>query len=401
MRVKKKRLIQGIILLAVLAAGIVFWLRQPEEEPPVTTVERETLEDLAEETGEIMVRERRLVMAHLPGQVGKIQVDSGDQVAAGELLVEIDSGDWRTSIQSLDDELASIRSQYQSAMDRARHSRNQAASALEQVQKQWEEAEDQLERMEILYESGAVSRQDLTAARLETDAAKAALEQAEHTLAAAEDATGPAARGSYEAAIRQLEREKQRLEDQRDSWFVESPVTGTVLARHVEHGAYVQPGQLLLEIGDLDHLFVAADLLAREMRDIEENMRVRVVHRDLGIEPVYGKVEKIHPTAFAKVSELGIEQRRVRVEIKLDQMSPLWRPGYEVDVEIIRDTKPDVLVVPERSVFWTEGKEHVLIWEDGRTVLRPVSTGMAVRNRIEITEGVREGEQVLTEPENW
>ena len=82
-------------------------------------------------------------------------------------------------------------------------------------------------------------------------------------------------------------------------------------------------------------------------------------------------------------------------------MSPLWRPGYEVDVEIIRDTKPDVLVVPERSVFWTEGKEHVFIWEDGRTVLRPVSTGMAVRNRIEITEGVREGEQVLTEPENW
>ena len=321
-------------------------------------------------------------------------------MSAGEVLVEIDSSDWRTALNRLEDELAAARSTYQVAMDSAQRGVLQAQASLELAEKQWEESRDQLERVQALFNAGAVSQQSLIAAQLEETALAAALEQAALSLAAAEDAMSPAARGTYEAGIRQLEREREHLRTQQDSYFVAAPVSGTILARHVEAGAYVQPGELLMEIGDLNRLYITADLLAREMSGVAPGMAVRVIHRDLGTDPVRGVIRKVHPTAFAKVSELGIEQRRVRIEVDVDQVDPLWRPGYEVDVEIIRETREQALTVPERAVFWLSGEEHVFVWENETIVPHQVTTGLSTRNRTEIVAGLSEGQLVLTEPEN-
>jgi len=400
MKKHAKQLILGIILLAVMGGGAYYWMNRSVEEPPTTLVIRETLEDLAEEIGEIAADNRRLVVAHLPGKIGDLKVEPGDVVNAGDLLVEIDSSDWRTALNRLTDELAAARSSYQFAMDSARRGEQQAQSRLDLAVSQWEEAQKQLERIQALYDAGAVSQQELTAAQLEETALAAAVEQAELAVASAGDALSPAARGSYEAAIRQLEREREHLRSQQDSYLVETPVSGTILTRHVEPGAYVQPGQTLMEIGDMNQLYVTVNLLAREMAGIDPGMPVRVIHRDLGTDPVSGRIRKVHPIAFARISELGIEQRRVQVEIEVDHVDPHWRPGYEVDVEIIRETRENALTIPERSVFWAEGREQVFVWENDQAVQRQVVTGLTARNRVEIISGLSEGERVLTEPEN-
>ncbi|MEN1760847.1 efflux RND transporter periplasmic adaptor subunit [Anoxynatronum sibiricum] len=400
MKKHAKKLVVGLLLLAVAAAGGYYWMNRPAEAPPTAPVVREDLEDMVEEIGEIVTDNHRQVVAHLPGRIGNLEVEPGDEVNAGDLLVEIDSSDWRTALNRLEDELAAARSTYQVAMDSAHRGSQQAQAALELAEKQWEESRKQLDRVQALYDAGAVSQQELIAAQLEETNLASAVEQAALSLEASEDALSPAARGSYEAGIRQLEREREHLRTQQDSYFVEAPVGGTILARHVEAGAYVQPGELLLELGDLKQLYITADLLAREMSGVAPGMAVRVIHRDLGTDPVKGHIRKVHPTAFAKVSELGIEQRRVRIEVAVDQVDPQWRPGYEVDVEIIRETRENALTVPERAVFWLEGEEHVFIWDNEEAVLRQVTTGLSTRNRTEIIAGLSEGELVLTEPEN-
>lgn len=400
MKKHMKKLIVGIILLAVIVGGAFYWMNRPAEEPPMAKVQRETLEELAEEIGEIVTDDYRQVVAHLPGRIGQLKVEPGDQVTAGDLLVEIDNSDWRTSVTQTEAQLAAARSTYQQTMDSARRGEQQAQAQVELARTQWEEAINQLERVQTLYDAGAVSRQELTAAELEETALAAALEQAELSLAAAGDALSPAARGSHEANIRQLESQRQYLMSQQDSYLITAPVSGTILHRHVEPGGFVQPGQMVMEIGDLSKLYVKADLLAREMAGVQEGMEVRVIHRDLGSDPVTGHIRKVYPTAFSKVSELGIEQRRVQVDIEVSHVDPLWRPGYEVDVEVIKETRQNTLTVPERAVFWTEGKEHVFLYENGQAVLQEVVTGLTARNRVEILSGLREDQQVLTEPEN-
>lgn len=400
MKKHRKKLMLGIVLLAVIAAGAFYWMNQPEEVPPMVQVQRETLEELAEEIGEIVTDDYRQVVAHLPGRIGQLNVEPGDQVLAGDLLVEIDNSDWRTNVAQTEEQLTAARSTYQQAMDGARRQQQQAQSSLELAVRQWEEVQDQLQRVRTLHEAGAVSEQEVTSLELEEATAAAAVEQAQLSLAAAGDALNSAARGSFEANIRQLESQREHLMTQRDSYLVTAPVNGTILHRHIEPGAYVQPGQMLMEMGDLDKLYVKADLLAREMAGLQEGMPVRVIHRDLGTDGVPGHIRKIYPTAFSKVSELGIEQRRVQVEIEVNQVDPLWRPGYEVDVEVIKDTRENTLTVPERAVFWTDGKEHVFVWQNGEAVLRQVTTGLTAQNRIEILEGIEEGDEVLTEPEN-
>jgi HlyD family secretion protein len=320
-------------------------------------------------------------------------------VLAGDMLVEIDSSDWRTSVNQVEEQLRAARSTYQQAMDSSRRQQQQAQSALEVAVRQWEEVQERKERITALHEAGAVSQQELELIQLEESLAAAGVGQAELALAAAGDALSPASRGSFEANIRQLESQREHLMTQQDSYLVTAPVGGTILQRHVEPGAFVQPGQLLMEIGDLDKLYVKADLLAREMAGVQEGMAVRVIHRDLGTAPATGTIRKVYPTAFSKVSELGIEQRRVQIEIEVDQIDPLWRPGYEVDVEVIKDTRENTLTVPERAVFWTDGREHLFIWENDQAVLRKVTTGLTAQNRIEIIAGLEEGQRVLTEPE--
>ncbi|SMP52244.1 efflux RND transporter periplasmic adaptor subunit [Anoxynatronum buryatiense] len=400
MKKHAKKLVVGLLLLAVAAAGGYYWMNRPAEAPPTAPVVREDLEDMVEEIGEIVTDNHRQVVAHLPGRIGNLEVEPGDEVNAGDLLVEIDSSDWRTALNRLEDELAAARSTYQVAMDSAHRGSQQAQAALELAEKQWEESRKQLDRVQALYDAGAVSQQELIAAQLEETNLASAVEQAALSLEASEDALSPAARGGYEAGIRQLEREREHLRTQQDSYFVEAPVGGTILARHVEAGAYVQPGELLLELGDLKQLYITADLLAREMSGVAPGMAVRVIHRDLGTDPVNGHIRKVYPTAFAKVSELGIEQRRVRIEVEVDQVDPQWRPGYEVDVEIIRETRENALTVPERAVFWLAGEEHVFVWENEEVIPRQVTTGLSTRNRTEIITGLSEGELVLTEPEN-
>lgn len=395
-----KKILIGMVVLAVVAAGAFYWMNQSVEEPPMVQVERETLEELAEEIGEIVTEDYRQVVAHLPGRIGQLNVEPGDQVSTGDLLVEIDSSDWRTSLSQVEEQLKAAQSAYQQAMDSGRRQQQQAQSALEAAMRQWEEVKEREERITALHEAGAVSQQELKLVKLEESLAAAAVEQAEVALAAAGDALSPASRGSFEANIRQLESQREHLMTQQDSYLVTAPLGGTILHRHVEPGAFVQPGQLLMEIGDLNKLYVKADLLAREMAGVEEGMAVRVIHRDLGTAPAAGTIRKVYPTAFSKISELGIEQRRVQIEIEVVQIDPLWRPGYEVDVEVIKDTREHALTVPERAVFWTNGKEHLFVWQNGEAVLREVTTGLTAQNRIEILSGINEGDYVLIEPEN-
>lgn len=83
-------------------------------------------------------------------------------------------------------------------------------------------------------------------------------------------------------------------------------------------------------------------------------------------------MKKIYPYAFTKVSDLGVEQRRVKVDIEIKDSIKNIRPGYDLDIKIVVDSKANTILIPKDSIFDMEGKHFVFVNVDNKAELREV-----------------------------
>jgi HlyD family secretion protein len=123
---------------------------------------------------------------------------------------------------------------------------------------------------------------------------------------------------------------------------------------------------------------------------------------------VKGKVARVYPAGFTKVSSLGVEQQRVMVVVRFDA-TDLKRllderrlgVGYRVRVRIITAEKSDALVVPRSALFRaTSGDWQVFVVRGGRARLQKVAIGLMNDELAEITDGVADDEPVVLAPES-
>jgi HlyD family secretion protein len=166
----------------------------------------------------------------------------------------------------------------------------------------------------------------------------------------------------------------------------------------LEEGSFVQPGMEILEVGNEEAMYIETDILVSEIGGVKEGAKTLVYNEDIGIPHIKGEVRKIYPKAFNKVSDLGIEQKRVRVEIDIPNNVPKLKLGYDMDVKILTHFKENIITVPENSVFELEDGQYVFIAQNGKAVLRRVKTGIEGEDMIEIVSGIKEGEKVIISP---
>jgi len=187
-----------------------------------------------------------------------------------------------------------------------------------------------------------------------------------------------------------------------------SPVSGTVLKRHVWNEKVMSAGMDILEIGDLDSLEVTAEILTEEAVHIQEGDRVEIRGESLGDSFIGGTVRRIEPRAFTKLSSLGVEQQRVNVDIRFDadKLASLRQSGfqiglhYRVRVRIITDEKPETLRVARTALFRGEdGGWQCFRIHEGRAERRSVEIGLANDHTVEITQGLAAGDRLIDAPE--
>ena len=159
------------------------------------------------------------------------------------------------------------------------------------------------------------------------------------------------------------------------------------------------PGTIAFVIGNVDNVEIEAGILADEVTDIKPGDEAEIIERSDRKQVIGGKVVKIAPSAVAVTSSLGVNQKRVSVTIEPEEQSGLLRPGYEVDVKVIIKSKKGILMLPLSAVFDYKDKDHVFAVVDGKAVLRAVRKGIQDEDFVEISEGLKEGELVLSEPD--
>ncbi|KXG76480.1 efflux RND transporter periplasmic adaptor subunit [Thermotalea metallivorans] len=398
---KRKKLwlvlaILGVIGIAYFAIG-----RNQRLEVETFPVEKGKLEKYIEEVGIVKMEQQTTIYASEGGKVAEILVQVGDQVKAGDILAKLNEKELSIQLEGLKAEKEAAMAQYQEAL---KPSDGQVVRKMQAAVKSatvsYEEAKRAADNSRRLYEEGAVSYETYRSALANLHLQEAALESAKSDLEMVEKGISTQQRKQYEARISQIQSQIDLLYQKKENLIIRAPREGMVMAKAIETGTYIQPGMALFEIGNRDDLYIESDILIREIGEVTEGAPVVIWSDDLGIKDLKGVVRKIYPKAFSKISDLGIEQKRVKIEIDFSEAGKggKLKPDYEVDIRIITQIKPEVLWIPENAVFEYEGNHAVFVNQKGTAVLRKIEKGIESGERVEIVKGLQQGEEVILSP---
>ena len=176
-----------------------------------------------------------------------------------------------------------------------------------------------------------------------------------------------------------------------------SPVTGVVLRRLQESETIVPTGQPLIEVGDLANLEIVADLLSSEAVKVEAGQPV-VVEQWGGDRPLEGRVRRVEPSGFTKISALGVEEQRVNVIVDIENRPQDLGDGYRVEIRVVVWSRDNVLKIPTSSLFRSGSDWAVYKVAEDKAVRQIVTVGQRNDLEAEVLSGLSEGERIVVYP---
>ena len=183
------------------------------------------------------------------------------------------------------------------------------------------------------------------------------------------------------------------------SAIVNSPVSGQVLRVMEESERVVTAGTPLIELSNTSKLEVVVDVLSTDAVKVKTGARVLVDDWGGG-KTIEARVRLVEPSAFTKVSALGIEEQRVNVIAEFVGSAGLLGDGYRVEAHIVTWENADVLKIPTSALFRHGQNWGVFVVENGEACLREIETGQRTASEVEIIRGLEEGTVVITHPSN-
>jgi HlyD family secretion protein len=391
-----KRGLAALFVIALLVATVFALLPKPVP-VEVEVLGRGPMEVSVDEDGKTRVIDRYVVSAPLVGTMGRITLEPGDRVEQGGLIATIEA----TEPPLLD---ARTRAEAEARLRAAQAAKRQAQAALERAKAAAEFAASERDRIAKLVGKGSYASRNLDVADLDLKTRKQELASTRFGVRVAQYELEMA-----RATIRRIERQEAKQgkkgadrgsdEAAGPVVHVHSPIEGTVLRVLQEQEGVVAPGTALIELADSDALELVADVLTTDAVHIE---RGDVVHiRQWGGEQALeGRVRLVEPSAFTKISALGVEEQRVNVIIDL-----LAKPdglelgdGYRVEVSIVVWASDDVLLLPVSALFRADDRWAVWIVEEGVAHRRALEIGRRQGLWVEARAGVEAGEQVIVHP---
>ena len=263
-----------------------------------------------------------------------------------------------------------------------------AATAIARARAARDAAVRDAQRARRLADAGAISI-------AERDRADLAEELALRDLAAA--TAERAAAAAEVAAARAVLGDERRPEHPGARVAVVAPAAGQVLRLLRDSEGPVAVGTSLLELGDPRALEIVIDVLSSDAARVAPGMPVEI-ERWGGDRSLTGQVRRVEPSAFTRISALGVEEQRVRVIATLDAPPPTLGDGFRVAARIITWRGDDVLAVPASAVFRDRGQWAVYVVAEGRARLQPITPGHRGRLAIEVVGGLAAGDRVIVHP---
>lgn len=356
-----KKILLGLTFLVVVVALVFMVFKRSGRSDNTFTlvnVERGTIVDKALAIGRIEPDNEIAIKSKISGLVDKIFVEIGDSIRKDAALIEI-----RPDPTPLE-------------YAEAKRNLELAAVAYDHAKRDFDRAKDLLDKKHISDQEFEKSRQTMEESQLR-------LRLAEERLSLIESGKTKIADRSVESILR-------------------SPITGTILARHVNVGDPVVPltsfqeGTALLTLASMDRLIFKGTVDEIDVGKLQEGMPVEIKVGALPNAAVKGRLYKISPKARKEDNTVLFD-----VEIELTQIEDgkALRAGYSANAEIVINRKDSVLVIPERLIEFRGDSAFVDIpGEAGQAKKITIETGLSDGLKVEVLAGLEEGAQVIEHP---
>ena len=378
------------IVLGLLAAAVGFGVYVAVRTGPVLVdtarVAREPMEVTIDAEGVARVRDVYTVSSPIAGRLARVQLDEGDPVKAYETVI--------ASIHPLDppflderarSEAAAIVEAARSAVKLARAEHDSAGTALSLAMSEYDRVRQ-------------LAGQDLVSRRaLEQAASEVKLKQALVASAQANIRLRHAELASAEARLAQPGSLNRRQAAQDCCLPLTAPVDGVVLRIATRSEQAVAPGAEIAEIGDPQNIEIVIDLLSQDAPRLTPGGKAEIAGWG-GDATFSATIRRIDPSAFTKVSALGIEEQRVNAVLDPDTLPPGLGHGYRVYARLVVWSTDSTLTVPIGALFRAGGDWAVFAVEDGRARKRRIEVGRINASRAQVTGGISEDSTVILYP---
>jgi len=366
-----KSMKRWVFLASIVVVVLLIWWWLPsagDDEPLTETVNKGDVIEKVTAVGSIVPRLEISVKSPIAGTVAALYRDAGEKVQQNDKLMEIKPDPTPEQY---------ARAKQQVAIDNAKE----------------EEAKADWERFRFLREKGAISKNDQSYSQ-----AKARYEEARLQHGLSEQQLALLEKGIAEIGGRKIEN------------VILSPISGSILQRNVNVGDPVvaqsssQPGNVLFTIADMSDMVFKGQVSQIDAAKLQENMPANIQIAAIPNSTIAGTLTKLalQSVQEGERSEENTSKSPFNVgftveigDLKTKEGLRL-RAGYSATADIVIKEAKEVLILPERVLFFENAKPYVWVLIQHKVAEKtPVEIGVSDGVNVELLSGVSENQQVL------
>ncbi|MFT8348722.1 efflux RND transporter periplasmic adaptor subunit [Clostridium saccharoperbutylacetonicum] len=397
----KKLFLSFAAALICMAGAFVYVLMQQGQAVDTSIVAKGEIQKYVEDMANVQSNKKQTVYIEGSGKINNINVNVGDSVKKDDVLLTMDTRDLELKLKDANSKVEAAKAQLKSTDISNYASKIEVAEAeVNKANVAYEAAKRNLNNSRTLYEAASISKQDFDTANDAFKSAEVALKASNSQLEDIKKGTPSYVKDGYAAGVEQALILKESIMSELDKQKILASNDGIILEKLVEDNSIGAPGTAAFVIGDTKSLELEADILSDDIYKVKIGNEVEISGKAIGDSILKGKVTKIAPEAKNITSSLGGNQKRVAVTIEISDNTDLLKPGYDLEVKIITESKSDTLIVPDSAVFDYQGSSCVFFVDNGKAVIRQIKKGIESEKIIEVSDGLKEGEKIITKPNN-
>ncbi|QJD92193.1 HlyD family efflux transporter periplasmic adaptor subunit [Duganella dendranthematis] len=349
----------------------------------IATVRVGSIANTINASGIVIPVHEELVSSPIQTRVAKVHAKLGQQVQAGELLLELDNRTLLLAIDALKEQLAQQENRIVALTLEMEQKRKQLTSAIELLQLDLEATRVRLVRYQTLRKAGGASAEDLLTAELNVKRNEIQLRQTREQLEDNKLVTNSNIEGArlQKNILQKQMQEQQQLLAQTQ---VRAPFAGMLTWLLADEGASVATGQLVAKVSELNNYKVEASLSDFHARALSAGQKVLV---EQGNVKLNGEVQTVLPE---------IQNGTVKLLVTLaEPHHPMLRNKLRVEVNIVTEQKQNALLADNGPAFNGRGPQDIFVVRDGVARKTTINIGASDGKAVEILSGIRAGDHLI------
>ncbi|QUF85105.1 efflux RND transporter periplasmic adaptor subunit [Clostridium butyricum] len=323
--------------------------------------------------------EQGIISSKISAKVTKVVVENGQYVNEGDTIAVLDDQDIQNSIKTATAQLEVNEKQVNSAEQQL----NSTQTSLEKLKINVDDAQRNYDREKALFDAGAVSQSELDASEKALNTSKADYNSGQANI--------EISKASIESAKASVEAQKvniEKLQNDLNNVVIKAPISGVISEKNVNVGQIINQGAVLAKINDISYVFATIQVPQEKINDIEVGKPADVTLEDNNT---------VHNGTLDSIDLSGDSTLRVfNCKIKIENSNKELLPGEYAKVNFSNtENNNKVITIPVSSLAGSEGDYYVFINDNGVASKVAVDIGDADENNVEITSGVKEGDEII------